>query len=147
MREYLSDDDWLVHETGFDPQTASFHETIFTVGNGYQGTRGSLDEGHKGELSGTYLAGVYDHHDSTVIDLVNTPSWLPFSVSVDGHRLDVQNCTVIEHGRVLDLRQGVLYRNTLLEHGEGRRTARVGAPAWKACGSAASPTGTSAGSG
>lgn len=122
MREQLSGEDWLVRETGFDPQTANFHETIFTVGNGYQGTRGSLEEGHKGELSATYLAGVYDHHDSTVIDLVNVQSWLPLTVSVDGQRLDVQNCTVVEHSRVLDLRQGLLYRNTVLEDHEGRRT-------------------------
>ena len=122
MREQLSDDDWLVSESGFDPEKANFHETIFALGNGYQGTRGSLEEGHKGELSGTYLAGVYDHHDSTVVDLVNAPSWLPFSVTADGHRLDVQNCSVIEHRRILDMRQGLLYRDTLLEDGEGRRT-------------------------
>ena len=122
MREQLSGEDWLVSESGFDPEKANFHESIFTLGNGYQGTRGSLEEGHKGELSGTYLAGVYDHHDSTVVDLVNAPSWLPFSVTADGHRLDVQNCSVIEHRRILDMRQGLLYRDTLLEDGEGRRT-------------------------
>ncbi|WP_282610963.1 glycoside hydrolase family 65 protein [Pelagibius sp. Alg239-R121] len=122
MRAQLSSDDWLVEETGFDPEKANFHETIFTIGNGYQGTRGSLEEGHKGELSGTYLAGVYDHHDSSVIDLVNAPSWLPLSVTVDGCHLDVRNCKVVEHSRALDLRQGLLYRNTLLEDGEGRRT-------------------------
>ena len=71
MRPVLSSKDWLIEETAFDFEEANFKETIFTVGNGYQGTRGSLEEGHKGELSGTYLSGVYDHHDSTVIDQVN----------------------------------------------------------------------------
>lgn len=122
MREHLSGDDWLVHETGFDPDSANFYETIFTVGNGYQGTRGSLEEGHKGELSGTYLAGVFDHHDSTVPDQVNAPSWLPLVLFVEGQRLDTQNCKVVEHNRVLDMRRGVLYRDTLLEDALGRRT-------------------------
>lgn len=122
LSNILNGGDWLVEETGFDPDKANFHETVFTVGNGYLGTRGTLEEGHRGELSGTYLAGVYDHNDSTVIDQVNAPDWLPMAVWIAGTRLDVQTCTVVEHRRALDLGQGVLYRITLFEDGAGRRT-------------------------
>lgn len=122
LSDILNGGDWLIEETGFDPDKANFHETIFTVGNGYLGTRGTLEEGHRGELSGTYLAGVYDHNDSTVIDQVNAPDWLPLAVWVAGTRLDVQTCMVVEHRQALDLRQGVLYRMTLFEDSEGRRT-------------------------
>jgi kojibiose phosphorylase len=122
LKDQLSADEWLVTESGFDPERANFHETVFTVGNGRLGTRGSLEEGHRGELSGTFLSGVYDAHDSPVIDLVNAPDWLAFAVRVDGVRLDVQSCAVVEHERALDLRQGLLHRRTVLEDGEGRRT-------------------------
>jgi len=122
MQHSLSDDGWLVRETGFSAERASFYETIFTVGNGYQGTRGSLAEGHKGELSATYLAGVYDHHDSSVIDLVNVPSWLPVRVSVLGQTLDVQNCKVLDHSRVLDMQTGLLHRSTRFEDANGHVT-------------------------
>ncbi|WP_298854295.1 glycosyl hydrolase family 65 protein [uncultured Ruegeria sp.] len=122
MHEVLSSSDWLIEETQFDLDEANFKETIFTVGNGYQGTRGSLEEGHKGELSGTYLAGVYDHHDSTVIDQVNVPTWLPFRVRVEGEALEVQSCKVVEHRRVLDLQTGFLHRDTVFEDSKGRRT-------------------------
>ena len=37
---------WLVVEDGFDPALANRYETLFTVGNGYLGTRGALEEGH-----------------------------------------------------------------------------------------------------
>lgn len=122
MHPVLSSNDWLIEEATFDFTEANFKETIFTVGNGYQGTRGSLEEGHKGELSGTYLSGVYDHHDSTVIDQVNVPTWLPLKVRVEGTLLDVQSCKVITHRRVLDLQTGFLLRDTLFEDNEGRRT-------------------------
>jgi kojibiose phosphorylase len=122
MHTALSSIDWLIEETSFDFEEANFKETIFTVGNGYQGTRGALEEGHKGELSGTYLSGVYDHHDSTVIDQVNVPTWLPMKVRVEGELLDVQNCRVIEHRRVLDLQTGFLHRETLFEDHQGRLT-------------------------
>ena len=59
MREALSSPEWLITEDGFDPESANVRETLCTVGNGYLGTRGTLEEGHPGDLSGTYLAGVY----------------------------------------------------------------------------------------
>lgn len=122
MHPKLSSSDWLIEEPHFDLAEANFKETIFTVGNGYQGTRGSLEEGHKGELSGTYLSGVYDNHDSTVIDQVNAPSWLPLKVRVGGNLLSMQTCKVIEHRRVLDLQTGTLHRDTLFEGDNGCRT-------------------------
>lgn len=122
LRDRLSAREWLVEEEGIDPTRLNYHETLFVVGNGYIGTRGSLEEGTRGELRGTYIAGVYDHHDSTVIDLVNVPSWLPLSLWVDGEQLDVQRCRVLEHRRILDLRQGLLYRLTRFEDAAGNRT-------------------------
>ena len=96
----LPTDVWVVEESGFDPERANFYETLFTVGNGRLGTRGSLEEGHLGQLSGTFLAGVYDGHDVPVIDLVNAPDWVDTTVFVDGVRLDVDTCTVVAHHRV-----------------------------------------------
>ena len=122
MREALSSPEWLITEDGFDPERANVRETLCTVGNGYLGTRGTLEEGHPGDLSGTYLAGVYDAHDSPVVDLVNAPDWLSFAVFVDGTRLDVRNAAVLDHERTLDLRTGLLYRRTVFEHDDGRRT-------------------------
>lgn len=122
MRDLLSSDEWLIVEVGFDFDRANVFETLFTVGNGYLGTRGTLEEGHKGECSGTYLNGVYDGHDSPVIDLVNAPDWLAMSISVDGIRLDVQSCRVVAHDRALDMRQGVIWRSTTFEDRLGRRT-------------------------
>ncbi|HEY0812973.1 MAG TPA: glycosyl hydrolase family 65 protein [Pseudonocardia sp.] len=122
MREALSGAEWLVTETGFDPARANVYETLCTVGNGYLGTRGTLEEGHPGDLSGTYLNGVYDDHDSPVIDLVNAPDWLAFAVHVGGSRLDVRNAEVLEHERTLDIRTGLLHRRTVFADAQGRRT-------------------------
>jgi kojibiose phosphorylase len=122
MRDQLSTDEWLIRESGFDIAKANVFETLFTVGNGYLGTRGTLEEGFKGECSGTYLNGVFDAHDSPVIDLVNAPDWLAFTIRVDGTRLDVQSCKVVAHERALDMRRGALWRSTTFEDEHGRRT-------------------------
>ena len=91
------------------------------------GTAGSAPggvwrRGTWGQLSGTFLAGVYDGHDVPVIDLVNCPDWVDTAVFVGGVRLDVDTCTVVTHHRSLDLRDGLLTRSTVFEDVEGRRT-------------------------
>jgi kojibiose phosphorylase len=95
---------------------------VFTVGNGYLGTRGSLEEGHPAALPGTFLRGVFDHHDSAVIDLVKAPNWVDLAVFADGTRLDPASATVIEHRRTLDPREAVLHRETVFADAAGRRT-------------------------
>ena len=84
LHESLSSQEWCVEENVFNLKKTNFYETIFTIGNGYQGTRGALEEGIKGELTATYLTGVFDHHDSTVIELVNAPNWLPLRIWING---------------------------------------------------------------
>ncbi|MFD4458767.1 glycoside hydrolase family 65 protein [Nocardia sp. NPDC058480] len=112
---------WSVVEDGWNPQRANYFETIFTVGNGRLGTRGSLEERHTGALTGTFIAGVYDAYDSPVIDLVNAPDWLDSEVFVDGARLDTESAQVLEHRRELDLRSGVLHRDTVFGLPDGAR--------------------------
>jgi hypothetical protein len=122
LRGHLGAAEWQVAESGFDPEKANVFETLFTIGNGRLGTRGSLEEGHVGERSGTFLSGVYDAYQVPVIDLVNAPDWLSLAVVIDGVRLDVQSCSVVEHERALDFRHGLLWRRTVFADSEGRRT-------------------------
>ncbi|MBV9208827.1 MAG: glycoside hydrolase family 65 protein [Actinobacteria bacterium] len=116
------DSRWLIVEDGFTAALANTYETLFTTGNGYLGTRGSLPEGHEGALPGTFLRGVFDHHDSAVIELVKAPDWLTLAVVVNGIRLDVTSVSVVRHRRVLDMREGAVFRDTVFEDRDGRRT-------------------------
>lgn len=117
-----ADSGWLVTEEGFTAALANTYETLFVTGNGYLGTRGTLAEGHEGALPGTFLRGVFDHHDSAVPDLVNAPDWLSLVVVAGGVRLDVTSMPVLRHRRVLDMREGAVFRDTVFEDWQGRRT-------------------------
>jgi kojibiose phosphorylase len=111
--------DWLIAEDGFTASLANAHETLFTTGNGYLGTRGCLAESHEGALPGTFLRGVFDHHDSAVPELVEAPDWLTLSVVVNGTRLDVRSASVVRHRRTLDMREGPVSRATVFEESAG----------------------------
>ncbi|MDH3699026.1 MAG: hypothetical protein OEQ81_10195 [Flavobacteriaceae bacterium] len=121
-RSLLSSPEWLVEENKFDKNKINFYETIFTVGNGYLGTRGSLEEGHEAAWPGTYINGVFDHHDSFVVDMVNAPAWPAVSIWVEGTKLSIHNCELIEYKRKLDIKKGVLHRLTRFKDSEGRIT-------------------------
>ena len=122
LRPLLSSPEWLVEETGFDPHQINVFETKFTIGNGYLGTRGSLEEGHMAGLPGTYINGVFDHFDSFIVELVNAPDWSEIALWVEGGKLGLHTCKVLEHYRALDMKQGVLYRFTRFEDKDGRIT-------------------------
>lgn len=91
------DSRWLTVEDAFTAGLTNTYETLFTTGNGYLGTRGSLEEGHEGVLPGTFLRGVFDYHESAVTDLVKAPDWLTLAVVAGGVRLDVTSASVVRH--------------------------------------------------
>ena len=122
LKSLLSSSEWWVKETNFDVHKINFYETIFTVGNGYLGTRGALEEGHRAALPSTYINGLFDNFDSTVVDLVNTPNWLPISIWVEEEKLSLQTCKILSYERILDLRKGLLYRVTKFQDSNGRIT-------------------------
>ncbi|HDL09911.1 MAG TPA: hypothetical protein ENG39_01480, partial [Candidatus Omnitrophica bacterium] len=60
LKRYLPERGWFIKEEGFDRRKQSFYETIFTLGNGYMGSRGVLEEVPYDAYPGTYIAGLYD---------------------------------------------------------------------------------------
>lgn len=122
LKSLLSEQEWLVEETAFNKHKLNAFETNFTIGNGYLGTRGSLEEGHQAGFSGTYINGVFDNFDSFIIDMVNAPDWTAFSVWVQGEKLSLHTCEILDYYRALDLKQGLLYRKTRFKDRKGRIT-------------------------
>jgi kojibiose phosphorylase len=108
--QHLTYTDWTVRETQFDPDRFRSRETVFTIGNGYLGTRGSFEEGSSRALPATFIHGVYDEVPIVYTELANCPDWLPFVVIVDGDRFRFERGEVLSYERQLDLRQGVLSR-------------------------------------
>ncbi len=51
---------WYIEEREFDPNKLHSNETVYTIGNGYFGTRGSFEEGYPKAYPGTLLFGVFD---------------------------------------------------------------------------------------
>ncbi|MGW5532266.1 glycoside hydrolase family 65 protein, partial [Streptomyces xanthochromogenes] len=115
---------------GYDPGQERLRESLCTLGNGYFATRGALPECTAGTVHypGTYAAGCYNRLTSTVAgreveneDLVNLPNWLPLRFRLPGGVWFTPDAeALLSHRQSLDLRAGVLERESRYLVAEGR---------------------------
>lgn len=101
---------WIISETSFNPESQHHSETIFTLGNGYLGTRGAFEEGYPGESRATLVHGVFDDVPLVFTELANASDWLPLHIYLNGERFSLDAGTIEQFERRLDLRAGVLTR-------------------------------------
>lgn len=103
--------DWTLIESQFDPAQLRSRETVFTIGNGYVGTRGSFEEGYPDALPATLIHGVYDDVPVVYTELANCPDWLSLVVIINEERFRLDRGEIIHYERQLDLCHGVLSRS------------------------------------
>lgn len=102
---------WEIIETSFNSSELHHKETVFTLGNGYLGVRGSFEEGYIHEHSGTIINGVYDDVAIAATEIVNCPNWLPLTIKVAGETFRMDCGEILEYKRKLDMRLGILTRD------------------------------------
>jgi beta-phosphoglucomutase len=102
---------WKLTEPQFDPAKLHSRETVFTIGNGYLGTRGSFEEGYPNALPATLINGVYDDVPVVYTELANCPDWLSLVVIINGERFRLDRGEIIHYERQLDLQHGILSRS------------------------------------
>lgn len=102
--------EWTLSEPGFDSSLLHSRETIFTIGNGYMGTRGSFEEGYPDALPVTLVHGIYDDIPGTYTELVNCPDWLALTIVINGDRFRLDHGEILHYDRTLNLQNGTLSR-------------------------------------
>ncbi|MEW6732227.1 MAG: glycosyl hydrolase family 65 protein [Acidobacteriota bacterium] len=123
--ELSSDPRWLVLETGYNPVREHEVETLLTIGNGYLGTRGSLEESSQVGKPATLIAGFFDPNEGgpDIPALVIVPNWLHAVISIDGKPVRIDNVELLEQRRWLDLRRAVMVREWRWRDTLGRITS------------------------
>lgn len=111
--DFAKDELWLIREKHWDRGLQNIREAQFTLGNGYLGTRGVLEEIPYDSMPGTYMSGVYDNIGSQVDELVNLPNPLNFRFTIAGEKLDLIATSALEHKRTLNMKKAVLIRHSL----------------------------------
>lgn len=132
LHERREHEAWRVDQHGFDPAREHAMESLFTVGNGYVGVRGSPDTLLPGSQGDLFVAGVYDRKhaarpyseeeflnigggDSLHAELVSAPFPFRVALSVDGVSLDPSNERTRSYHRRLDLKRATVNTEAVFE--------------------------------
>ena len=121
LNKYISAKKWLITEDSWEPIKQTLYETLFTLGNGFIGSRGILEEIPYDCYPGTYISGIFDSTGSQSTELVNMPDPINFKIIIGGEKLDVVGMDVISHKRILDMKTGTLFRRTILQDSKKRK--------------------------
>jgi len=121
FKNLLSEDDWLIKEKNWERRLQGVRESLFTLGNGYLGSRGVLEEIPYDANQGTYIAGLYDKAGAQVTELVNLPNPIKFKIVVQGEKVDVVAMDVLSQERTLDMKKGLLKRKALFKNSKRQR--------------------------
>ncbi len=131
----LEADNWSITYHDYDKNKERSRETLLTVGNGYFGTRGAMEESQANDINypGTYMAGMYNRlitkiadRDIENEDFVNCINWLPISFRLDGGEwFDANSTNLLQIKRSLNFQKGLLHRELLVEDDQGRQTLIV----------------------
>lgn len=122
MAKPNNDSTWIILEDQFLPERMQYYETIFTLGNGYLGTRGALEENYRLRKPATYIAGLFDAAPNEVTELANAADWVSIELELAGERFDLEKGQVLAYQRRLDLKHGILYRDLRWQSPLGRVT-------------------------
>lgn len=127
-------DEWNIIEKAYSPQFMEMTETVFAVGNGYFGMRGSFEEGSPAVNSGSYVNGFYETWPivygeeaygfaKTGQTMVTVTDSKIIKLYVDDEPFYLPRANLLSFDRRLNMRAGTLYRDILWETPAGKKVS------------------------
>lgn len=124
---------WQLLESQFQPGDYNLNATLFALGNGFIGLRGTFEEGFDREpfADGCYLNGVYASEPITYGEraygyaknnqrMLTVPNGKSVQLWVEGERLSLAEGELLSYERRMDMAGGVLHRKLVWRSPRGR---------------------------
>jgi alpha,alpha-trehalose phosphorylase len=114
-------DEWRIVEARYSDEFVGLTETVFSLGNGFVGIRGSVEEGRPAMVPGTFVNGFHEtwpimHAEGahalarTGQTIVNVPDTTNLKLYVDDEPLYLPTARLEDYQRILDMQAGTLTR-------------------------------------
>ena len=106
IKKYLSEDEWIVVEDGYNSLENLNYETIFAMASGKMGLRATHPEGWvKKTLPANYMHGVFDRSEAFQRELCNLPNFNILKIYYKTEPISVEyGAKTEDYIRVLDLK-------------------------------------------
>ncbi len=118
-------DQWQISYHDYNTSNEKSREAMLTVGNGYMGIRGCMVEQAEDKFNypATYIAGLYNTLPTRIADrdiynedFVRIPDGLNVFFKIDDNPVfNLHDSKILEINRTLKFKEGVLYKNMLVE--------------------------------
>ena len=124
-------DEWRIVEARYSEEFVGLTETVFSLGNGFVGVRGSCEEGRPALVPGTFINGFHETWPITHAEgahalartgqtIVNVPDTTILKLYVDDEPFFLPAARIQDYGRILDMRAGTLTRELVWATGGGK---------------------------
>ena len=130
FKEGIEDDSWFLTYHSYRPKEEKLREALTVVGNGYMGTRGSIEGERASEhhYPGTYIAGLYNKlptevHGRVIYnnDFVNIPNWTIVEFAIgEGEYISPLDMEVLSYRHRLNMLKGLMERTIVVRDKAGR---------------------------
>jgi len=136
IKPYYRLDEWEIIEDSFNLEKNFHSETIFTVGNGFIGIRGTFEEGLDNEAKlgaeGTFLNGVYEEGTIKYGEIaygfpeksqtmINAANGKKIMLYLEDEIFSMQTGTVLNYKRSINMREGILRRSLIWQSPKGKQ--------------------------
>ncbi len=127
---------WQISENEFLVENNHHNEAIFSLGNGYMGLRGTLEEDYAGSAEtttpGFYINGVYASEEIIYGEeapslprrgqtMINLADWSEINLYINEEKFNMLQGHLTDYIRKLDLKKGVITRSLIWEDRQGRK--------------------------
>lgn len=121
-------DEWNIIEREYKVENNGRNETVFAIGNGYIGIRGTFEEGYSGfsggGVEGTYINGFYESdtikygeiaygYAKKSQTMLNLPNGKKIKLYIEDEEFDLHKGEILDYKRVLSLQDGMLKRTVI----------------------------------
>ena len=124
-------EEWRVTEARYSDEFVERTETVFSLGNGFVGVRGSFEEGRPALCPGTFVNGFHEswpivHAEGAPAlarkgqTIVNVPDATIIKLYVDDEPFYLPTARLDQYARILDMRAGTLTRELVWATGVGK---------------------------
>ena len=124
-------DEWRIVEARYADEFVGLTETVFSLGNGFVGVRGSFEEGRPALIPGTFVNGFHEtwpivHAEGapalarTGQTIVNVPDTTILKLYVDDEPFYLPTARIDHYGRILDMQAGTLTRELVWSTDSGK---------------------------
>lgn len=124
IRSMISEDEWIVAETEYNPGKNLMYETNFALASGMMGNRATHPEGFiRKELPANYVQGVFDRSEAFQRELCNTPNWNLLKIYYKTDPIGPESGReLLDYIRILDLKNGFVATHYISTALDGRET-------------------------